>query len=173
VSADDIAHIIQSILAPVVMVTACAIIVGGLMAHYQSVNDRLRAMTRERLDLLRGPSDADPITLERLSEIDYQAPELVHRHQLIRDAILALYGAMFVFVACMLAIGIAAMSGSPLAAQSVLVLFLIGVLTLLLGLTISSLEIRVSHRAVDYEVQRVLSLPADFNQRRPPTDRPQ
>lgn len=169
-SADEIAHIIQSILAPVVMVTACAIIVGGIMSHYQAVNDRLRTLARERLDLLREPSEADPIKAERLSEIDHMAPELVHRHRLIRDAILATYGAMFMFVACMLAISVAIMSGSVAAAVAVLVLFLIGLVALLVGLMISALEIRVSHRALDFEVQRVLNLPAHLS--RPPRDRP-
>ncbi len=171
-SADEIAHIIQSILAPVVMVTACAITVGGLVTHYQAVSDRLRLMTRERLDLLREAHDADPIQHERLSEIDHQAPELVRRHQLVRDAILTIYGAMFMFVACMLAIAIATMSGSPVAAVAILILFLIGLLALLSGLIMSALEIRVSHLALDYEVQRVLNLPADLSRGRPPRDRP-
>jgi hypothetical protein len=169
-SADEIAHIIQSILAPVVMVTACAIMVGGMMSHYQAVNDRLRTMTRERLDLLREPHDADPIRQERLSEIDHQAPELVHRHRLIRDAIMATYSAMFVFVACMLAISLAVVNGSIMAALSVLVLFLLGLVAMLAGLVISAFEIRVSHRALDYEVQRVLNLPVSPG--RLPTGRP-
>jgi hypothetical protein len=158
-SADEIAHIIQSILAPVVMVTACAITVGGLMTHYGAVNDRLRSLMRERLDLLREADDADPFKSERLSEIDHQAPELVRRHRLVRDAILAMYGAMVGLVACMFAIAWAAVSGSAVAAVGVLVLFLAGVLGLLVGLFISAFEIRVSHRALDYEIQRVLDLP--------------
>ena len=56
--------------------------------------------------------------------------------------------------------------------MAILILFLIGLLALLSGLIMSALEIRVSHLALDYEVQRVLNLPADFNQRRPPTDHP-
>ena len=158
-SADEIAHIIQSILAPVVMVTACAITVGGLMAHYGAVNDRLRTLMHERLDLLREAHDADPIQRERLSEIDHQAPELVRRHRLIRDAILAIYGAMVALVACMFAIAWAAVSGSAVAAAAVLVLFLLGTVALLVGLFISALEIRVSHRALDYEIHQVLNLP--------------
>jgi len=52
----------------------------------------------------------------------------------------------------------------------VLVLFAGGMLALLVGLFISAVEIRISHRAVDFEVQRVLSLhePAKPS----PTDRP-
>jgi hypothetical protein len=77
---------------------------------------------------------------------------------------------MFMFVACMLAIAIATISGSPVAAVAILILFLIGLLALLTGLIVSALEIRVSHVALDYEVQRVLNLPARLG--RPPTDHP-
>jgi Protein of unknown function (DUF2721) len=168
VSADEIAHIIQSVLAPVVMVTACAITLGGLMTHYGAVNDRLRTLMHERLDLLRESND-DPIQRERLSEIDHQAPELVRRHRRVRDAILAIYGAMVALVACMFAIAWAAVSGSAVAAAAVLVLFLLGMLALLVGLFISALEIRISHRALDYEIQQVLNLQASPS--RPPRGR--
>jgi hypothetical protein len=33
---------------PVVMVTACAIIVSGLLSHYAAINERIRALTRAR-----------------------------------------------------------------------------------------------------------------------------
>jgi uncharacterized membrane protein YphA (DoxX/SURF4 family) len=44
---------IQLILAPVVMVTACAILLAGLLSRFAALNDRLRLLARERLDLLR------------------------------------------------------------------------------------------------------------------------
>jgi hypothetical protein len=163
VTADDIARSIQLILAPVVMVTACAITLGGLHAHYQAINDRLRAMARERLDLLRPPMASDSIARERMDEIDYQAPDLLRRHLLVRNALLAIQTAVAIFVACMLAIALASVTTSTVIAVSVLILFLVGTLMLLVGVVISAIEIRVSHRALAYEVHRVL----DFK----PTDR--
>ena len=50
---DMVAHIIQSILAPVLMINGCAILVGALFTRYGGINDRLRTMAHERLDLLR------------------------------------------------------------------------------------------------------------------------
>jgi hypothetical protein len=61
-------------------------------------------------------------------------------------------------------------NGSIMAALSVLVLFLLGLVAMLAGLVISAFEIRVSHRALDYEVQRVLNLPVSPG--RLPTGRP-
>src|SRR5207244_2207763 len=53
VSPEAIGRAIQLILAPVVMFSACSVFVGGVLNHYTSVGDRIRALTRERLDLLR------------------------------------------------------------------------------------------------------------------------
>src|SRR5579883_2348490 len=99
-----VARIIQTILPPVVMVTSCALVLNGLLQRYAAVNDRLRAMARERLDLVRAAggelqaslSDADSYTRERLREIDHQIPDLLHRHSLIRDALLTVYLAIVV-----------------------------------------------------------------------------
>src|SRR5271166_2296353 len=55
---------IQAMVAPVVLITAAAILSGALLTMYGSVNDRMRAMDRERLDILTGaagwPGAADP-----------------------------------------------------------------------------------------------------------------
>jgi hypothetical protein len=45
---------IQAMVAPVVLITTAAVLSGGLLAMYGSVNDRMRAMDRERLDILTG-----------------------------------------------------------------------------------------------------------------------
>ena len=156
-TADEITRIIQLILAPVVMVTACAITLSGLFGHTQAVNDRLRLLARERLDLLHQSTD-DALWHERLTEIDYQMPLLLRRHQLLRNALLTIETGVAVFVASMLAIAGAATSGSSMIAQLVLGLFLLGTLLLLAGVVMSALEIRVSHGAVDWEVRRVMSL---------------
>ena len=52
-SPEAIGRTIQLILAPVVMFSACSVFVGGVLNHYTSVGDRIRALTRERLELLR------------------------------------------------------------------------------------------------------------------------
>jgi hypothetical protein len=46
-------HIIGLILAPVVMISGCALIFNGLLQRYESIGGRLRLMHGELLDLLR------------------------------------------------------------------------------------------------------------------------
>jgi hypothetical protein len=166
VSIAVISRTIQLILAPAVMMTSCALLIGGMLALYSSVNDRLRLMTRERLDLLRMPdgsfSSAEALSLaytaERLGELDWQIPSLLRRHQLIHNALLAVYCSLAIFVVTMLVIACGAVTDSTAIANLALIVFLAGTAALLLGVVLMGLSIRTSQDAVDFEVRRVLKL---------------
>jgi hypothetical protein len=83
------------------IMTACAILAGGLLTCYAAINDRLRAIARERLDLLRDgadPARRDPLMAERLEELDAQLPGLLHRHTQARNALMGTYGASLIFI---------------------------------------------------------------------------
>ncbi len=152
---DTLARTISLILAPVVRVSACAIILGGLWSHASSINDRLRGMNRERLELWCS-SASDAYTVERLQEIDTQAPWLVRRHRRVRDAIVTIYASMLIYLLSMFAIAGAALLN--MAATVALLLFLLGTLALLAGVLLAILEIRVAQNALEWEVNRVASL---------------
>jgi hypothetical protein len=114
VSVEETARIISFVVAPVVMITSCAILIGGMLTQYGANNERLPALARERLDHLRmlgamnsrlppvtGSADApgpqllaDTFTAERLREIDVQLPQLLRRHKHVHDALLTTYGAI-------------------------------------------------------------------------------
>src|SRR5690242_1704183 len=107
-SAETVTRTIQLILAPVVMVSACAIFVGGLLSHYEALNARMRAMTRERLEILRNSAQTDRFLDERMAELDVQLPQLLQRHALIHHALLAAYSGILILVASMCAIAFSA-----------------------------------------------------------------
>ena len=158
---------IQLIVAPVVMVTACAILSGGILSRCANVNDRLRLMARERFDLLSAPlmhsKNADnrtafDMTSERLSQIDRQIPLLLGHHRQIRQAIFALYGAATIFLLDMFIIATSVVLTSDFFAVAALFIFLIGVGVLLTSLVITVQEVSTSHRALYYEVMRIAEL---------------
>ncbi len=163
-SVAEVAQTIQYILAPVVMISACAILQSGLLGHYSEINTRLRALSRERLELVMGaptgaaPAEGASYTAERLREIDHQMPDLLHRHRLVRDSALAIYAAVFFFVVDMGLIAAAVVSNSNGIATLALADFLVGLAALLAGVLLVVVEMRNSHRAVEYEVERVLNL---------------
>jgi hypothetical protein len=163
---ETIGRTIQLILAPVVMVTSCAILVGGMLTLYGNINDRLRALAHERLDLLRTPNGtldsaamaSDSYQHERLYEIDGQLPGLLRRHEMVHNAVLATYAAILVFVLSMFVIAMAAILSSPALATMALVIFLLGTGVLLIAVLQIALQVRISNDAVQYEVRRVMGL---------------
>ncbi len=160
-NAEMVTRIIQTIIAPVVMVNACAILLGGLLNHSAAINDRLRGMARERIETLRASVApmADRLFAERLDEIDTQMPDLLHRLSLIRAAIMSVYGAILLLVVDMLVIALAVTSAADWLTTAVLIVFLIGIGALFLGVALTVVEARQSQRAIRFEVQRVLALP--------------
>ena len=167
-SAESVSRTIMLILAPVVMFSACSIFVGGVLSHYTSLSDRIRALTRERLDLVRtlrtlpgGPAEAGALARERLEEIDGQLPDLLFRHQLVHHAALAVYGAIAILIGTMCIIALTATMSADWVAVLVFGVFVASVLMMLLGVLLITLEIRTSRRALQYQVQRVIRLAAN------------
>ncbi len=154
-----IVRTLQFILAPTVMINACAVLITGLLGHYAAINHRLRDMSRERLALAQPSvrpesSPGDSLALERLGEIDAQLPELLIRHRQIRDAVLFIYGGVSLFVASMLGIALGAWTGAAWASTAALVVFLMGMVLVLIGVLIVAREMRRSHLAIAFEVGR-------------------
>jgi hypothetical protein len=157
-SAETITRTIQLILAPVVMVSACAVFVGGLLSHYEAINLRMRTMARERLELLRSSTVGDRLFSERLAELDIQLPQLLQRHALVHHALLAAYTGILILVASMCAIAFSAVTATEWLVSLVLAMFVAGILSILLSVVLIAVEVRISQRAVSFEVQRVLRL---------------
>ncbi|HEX5416113.1 MAG TPA: DUF2721 domain-containing protein [Chloroflexota bacterium] len=164
-----VAQAIQFILAPVVMVTTCALLLNGVLSRYAAINDRLRLMAQERLNLLqsRGSGhstpnqESDALTAERLRQIDTQVPELLNRHELLRDVLLILYSAITVFIVSVILIAVATVFGIGWAATAALVVFLVGTIGMLIGTVLTSIETSYSHRALGYEIHRIMKLGDD------------
>jgi hypothetical protein len=155
------AKTIQLILAPVVMVSACGILLTGMLGHFGTINDRIRRLTAERLELsqLRPAEDHEALAQERLTEIDHEVPMLIGRHLLVRHAILLANTAVAILVVSMFVIATAALGHSSATGTVALFVFLAGTAAVMGSAVFMALEVRNSHRAVSYEGMRVINLP--------------
>jgi uncharacterized membrane protein YphA (DoxX/SURF4 family) len=156
----EIGEIIQFILAPVVMISACSLVLNGLLTRYAAINDRLRVMSRERLELLRAGVH-DSYSTERLSEVDAQIPELLKHHHLTHNAVLLVYGSIFLFIVTMLVIAVEVVSGASWMAGLILLCFIAAVLSLMVAVATAVREVYSSQNAIRYEAERVLGLDAN------------
>jgi Protein of unknown function (DUF2721) len=157
-NAADVAQTIQLIIAPVVLITACALIQNAILMRYAAVGQYMRSLALERLELLRSRKTTDLFYLERLQEIDRQIPLLSQRHRLLQKIVLMVYGAVSIFLVNMFAIALTVAVGSDAASTFALLLFLLGTGVLLVSVCLTALEIRISHQAVCYEVGRISML---------------
>jgi hypothetical protein len=155
------AKTIELILAPVVMVSACGILLSGMLSHFGNINDRIRRLTAERLQLSQLPpmEGHEVFASERLVEIDHELPMLIARHRRVQHAILLGNMAVAVLVLSMFIIAAAALSHSSAIGTLALFVFLGGAAALLGSAALMALEARSSHRSVSYEAMRVIELP--------------
>ncbi|NJL84851.1 MAG: DUF2721 domain-containing protein [Leptolyngbyaceae cyanobacterium SM1_1_3] len=154
-NAADIAKTIQLIIAPVVLITACMLFQNGVLVRYATIGQRIRSLAHERYELLRSGKTDNAFSLERLQTIDRQLPLLTHRHRLIQKSALSAYSAIAVFILTMFVIALAVTLNASIIGTAALILFLAGTGILLISIFYISLEVRISHRAICYEVHQI------------------
>ena len=161
-SAADGARTIELIIATVVLSTACAIVQGSVVGRCMSVGQRMRSLANERLELLHRGKMENAFSLERLQEIDRQTPLLKQRHRLLQEAVLLIYNAISIFLITMFVIALSVALNAGGVAFVALLCFLIGTSLLLMGVIFAGQEIRISHKAICYEIDRISSLTKFF-----------
>jgi hypothetical protein len=156
---------ISAMVAPVVLLTVGGLLSNGLLTVYSSVNDRMREMTRERLEILTGPAGerlelatAPVMSRERLEEINVQLPMMLRRHRLTRQSVLTIYAAIGVLGLSIVVIAIAVSQHDEIAGRVALGLVLGGTVVMLLGIGVAGLSLAKSADAITYAVERTQTI---------------
>lgn len=151
--------------APVVLITTGGMITNGLLTMYGAVNDRMREMTQERLEILTGSAGEllDPASVpasgrERLTEIRDQLPLMLQRHGLVRHSVLFIYAGLGLLGLSVIGIAIAVQTESEIFGSVALGLVLGGTVVMLVGLTFAARSLFRSADAIRYAVERTSSL---------------
>ena len=120
--------------APVVLLTVTVIFGNGLVTAGTAVRDRMFALDRERLGILRGPHgellDEDSVPSadrERLAQIKDQMPLLIRRVRHFRTAVVIVWIAVGVLVLSVAALAVAVTARSEAFAFAALALVMVGV----------------------------------------------
>lgn len=156
-----VARTIQLIIAPAVMITSCCILTNGLLAHYASIGERLRVTVRERVDLLREAevnSRSGLIVQERLEDIDFQIPNLLRHHLFVRTSLAGTFIAIVVYILDMFVIAYSVLAIRTGFYSAILIVFLLGVASQLVGVLYSVIDAFVSHKIYAYETRHAMSL---------------
>lgn len=99
---------INLIIAPVVMITACGIMVNGIIVGYTWLSDRVRSIHQEQLNLLE--LNQNKLKGERLQRLNHLLADLLRHHHQVHDALVLVYLVILVFMLDMLVIALAVLT---------------------------------------------------------------
>lgn len=142
--------VIQSMLAPSVMISCSALLLLSLVPRLSRVVDRIRILNQEKIAIAK-KQKRDEIEQERFDSIEHQGALLVSRARLLKRSSGATLLAIFLFVITSVLIGISFALKVNLVTLT-LGVFLVGMIIILAGVGFAYLEIRISHDTIKEEI---------------------
>ena len=151
----SIVQIIQLMLAPGLMISACGLLLLGMNNKYSLVVNRIRLLNEERRRVLRKIDDSEFSYQEnvRIESISKQLEELSLRVKLVRNAVLFYTIAVALFIITSLLIGFGYLFDIARLNSFITTLFLLGMLSVLFGVIYAAYETYKGYEIVKYEVE--------------------
>lgn len=154
-SLNSIVQIIQLMLAPGIMISACGLLLLGMNNKYSLVVNRIRLLNEERRKIIHKTDSKDFNYQEnlRLESISLQIAKLVYRVKLVRNAVLSYTSAVALFVLTSLFIGFSYLFDWTKLNSLITILFLLGMISVLFGVIFAAYETYKGYEIVNYEVK--------------------
>lgn len=151
----DAVSIIQLILAPAIMISACGLLLLGMNNRYSLVVNRIRLLNEEkrRLFLKVGEKPASTEDNIRLESIAKQISFLVFRVKLVRNSVLCYATAVGLFVLTSLLLGVSSVLPIFKLNYFIIITFLLGMLAVFIGVIFAGFETKKGFDIIKYEVR--------------------
>ena len=152
-----IVNVIQAMLAPGIMISACGLLLLGMNNKYSIVVARIRALTDEKRKLITPPKQGNLILDEehRLANINMQIELFAYRIVLVKKAVTSYYIAVAFYIFSSLLIGLDYLSAQNLTQTLALIFFLSGMISVVFGIYYAALEIKKGLEIVKIEITYV------------------
>jgi hypothetical protein len=147
---------IQAILAPALGISAVALLLLGLMNRYSIIVNRIRLLNDEKRKFSRLLGEKGELSYTdnvRLMSITTQTLELLVRSRYVRNAILSLQVAIGLFVLTSVAIAVTMYTGAGILRAFPLMVFVVGMLSVFIGVVFSGMEVYRSYKIILLEVK--------------------
>lgn len=150
----SIVKVIQAMLAPGLMISACGLLILGMNNKYSIVVNRIRLLNDEnrKIHHLENEKEDD---VKREKNIRVQIDKLNDRVRIVRDAVFAYSFAVACFIIASLSIGINLFAKSSVVEFFSLIFFLIGMLTVLIGVIFAAKESLKGYKIVRIEIEEL------------------
>ena len=151
----SIVEVIQLMLAPGLMISACGLLLLAMNNKYSLVVNRIRLLNEERRRLFTKAGERDFNYEEnvRLESISLQLSKLAYRVKLVRNAVLSYTLAVAFFVLTSLSIGLEYVLGEDQLNYFVTILFLAGMILVLCGIIYAAYETIKGYDIIRLEVK--------------------
>ena len=151
----SIVDVIQLMLAPGLMISACGLLLLGLNNKYSLVVNRIRILNEEKRRFVNKSAEKD-FSYEdtvRLESISRQISALFFRVKLVRNSVLSYTIAVALFVVTSLLIGIQYLFDFQSLSYLMTTLFLLGMLSVLIGVIYAAQETIEGYKIIRLEVK--------------------
>ncbi len=151
----SVVSLIQAMLSPGIMISACGLLLLGMNNKYSLVVNRIRLLNEEkRKYMTKNESGSfDYFNEQRLNSITEQLQRLYYRVGLVKNAVFSYSLAVAFFVLASLGIGIGSVTEIKTAAAISMILFSAGMFTVLIGVTFAALEVLKGYQIVAFEIK--------------------
>lgn len=152
--------IIQTVLAPALMISGCALLLSGINNKYSLVVTRIRFLDEEKRkiwsDHALGKHTAH--STQRLSSIELQMNQFRSRVRLVRNAVICYCIAISFFVISSLTVGLTFTSIGHSIDVIVLSLFFTGMISVLCGISFTVREIIRGYQIITIEIEETAKM---------------
>ena len=152
-----IASVIQAMLAPGIMISACGLLLLGMNNKYSLVVSRIRALADEKRKLITPPKHGNLNKVEetRLNNINLEIELFAFRVVLVKKAVTSYYIAVAFFILSSLLIGLNFVIEMKATYIIALISFLSGMISVVVGVYYAALEIRKGLEIVKIEIVNI------------------
>ena len=152
-----IVSIIQAMLAPGIMISACGLLLLGMNNKYSLVVTRIRALTDEKRKLIYGPKQGklNQDEEKRLDNINMEIDLFANRVVLVKKAVTSYYVAVALYIFASLLIGLNFISDQEITNIVALIFFLGGMVSVVVGVYFAAQEIKKGLEIVKIEIKNV------------------
>jgi VIT1/CCC1 family predicted Fe2+/Mn2+ transporter len=149
---DSVSGLIQVMLAPGIMISACGLLILGMNNKYSIVVNRIRLLNEERRRLRSEEEDKNN-KKKRHRSIELQITKLSYRIFLVRNAVFSYSIAVAFFIIASLLIGLNQLSSLSDISWAVIFTFLAGMLFVFAGIVFAALEVWKGFKIIQIEIK--------------------
>jgi hypothetical protein len=149
-----IVQLIQGMLAPGLMISACGLLLLGMNNKYSLVVNRIRLLNEEKRKLFH-QEHTDEAEKNRLNNIELQISHLIRRIFLVRNAVFSYSMAVALFIVSSVLIGITINTRTPGFDWLIVSFFYAGMFAVFVGIVFAAIEVWTGYRIVKIEISEV------------------